>query len=51
MHQAVSRGNLKMLRDLAAAGGDPNRPDHDGRTPRGMAKKNGRDDLLSVLSK
>lgn len=49
LHQAVSRGNLRMLQDLIAAGGDPRRASEDGRTPRGMAKKAGRDDLLRVL--
>jgi len=49
MHQVVSRGNLKMLRDLLAAGGDASIADHDGRTPRGMAKKAGRADLLAAI--
>ena len=49
MHQAVSRGNVKMLRDLVAAGGDARWPDLEGRTPRGMAKAKQRDDLLGLL--
>jgi ankyrin repeat protein len=51
MHQAVSRGNLKILEDLLAAGGDAKRADHDGRTPRGMAKKSGRADLLQAIDR
>ena len=51
MHQVVSRGNLKMLQDLLAAGGDPNLAADDGRTPRGMAKKSGRADLLAAIDK
>ena len=49
MHQVVSRGNLTMLRDLLAAGGDAGLADHDGRTPRGMARKSGRADLLAAI--
>jgi ankyrin repeat protein len=49
VHQAVSRGNVKMLKDLLAAGGDANKAGDDGRTPRGMAKKSGRADLLQAI--
>jgi ankyrin repeat protein len=49
VHQAVSRGNVKILKDLLAAGGDPNKADEDGRTPRGMAKKSGRAELLQAI--
>lgn len=49
VHQVVSRGNLKMLADVLEAGGDPHRAGEDGRTPRGMAKKSGRADLLAAI--
>jgi len=49
VHQVVSRGNLKMLQELLAAGGDPDAVDHDGRTPRGLAKRAGRADLLTAI--
>jgi ankyrin repeat protein len=37
VHQAVSRGNVKMLQDLLAAGGDASRTDNEGLTPRDYA--------------
>ena len=49
MHQVVSRGNLKMLQDLLAAGGDPTTAADDGKTPRGMAKRAGRADLVAAM--
>lgn len=41
VHQAASRGNLRMMRAVLDAGGDPTRPDKEGRTPAEMlaAKK------------
>jgi ankyrin repeat protein len=50
IHQAVSRGNVKMLRDLMAAGGDAERRDRSGRTPRAMARASPRKDLLAFLT-
>jgi ankyrin repeat protein len=49
VHQVVSRGNLKMLQDILAARGDVNFADHEGKTPRGMAKKSGRPELLKAI--
>jgi len=40
---------VKRLKDLLAVGGDANRVDDDGRTPRGMAKKSGRADVLKAI--
>lgn len=34
VHQAASRGNVRMLRAVLDAGGDPKRRDKEGRTPR-----------------
>jgi ankyrin repeat protein len=36
VHQAASRGNVRMLRAVLDAGGDPQRRDNDGRTPRNV---------------
>jgi ankyrin repeat protein len=49
VHQAVSRGNLKMLEDLMEAGGDATVKDRDGRTPRDMARASRRNDLLWAM--
>jgi len=38
MHQAASRGNVKMWEALVAAGGDETRRDTEGRTPRDVAR-------------
>jgi len=48
LHQAVSRGNVNMLRALVAAGADVGRPDRHGRTPLDLAR--GRRDLVEALS-
>jgi ankyrin repeat protein len=34
VHQAASRGNLRMMRAVLDAGGDPQRRDKEGHTPR-----------------
>jgi hypothetical protein len=39
-----------MLKDLVACGGDANRPDAQGRTPRGMARRSGKKELVAVLA-
>ena len=49
IHQAVSRGNLKMLEDLMEAHGNADARDHDGRTPRDMARAARRKDLMWVM--
>ncbi|HKQ60826.1 MAG TPA: ankyrin repeat domain-containing protein, partial [Candidatus Polarisedimenticolaceae bacterium] len=51
VHQAVSRGNVKILGDLLAAGGDVARRDKDGLTPRDLARAWEREDLLRVLGR
>jgi ankyrin repeat protein len=38
IHQAASRGNVKILEDLIAAGGDVTKRDHAGRTPLDIAR-------------
>jgi ankyrin repeat protein len=50
VHQAVSRGNLKILQDLMRAGGDATVKDGKGWTPGDMARLSGRSDLLAVLT-
>lgn len=50
VHQAASRGNARMLEALLDAGGDLNRRDRSGNTPIEIARRNGRDKLLSVMA-
>lgn len=49
VHQVVSRGNVKMLAELMASGGDGGRRDHLGKTPLDMAREAGRSDLVVLL--
>ncbi len=39
VHQAASRGNARLMNAVLEAGGDPQRRDHEGRTPRDVARK------------
>ena len=47
MHQAASRGNLRMLRAVLDAGGDPKRRDKEGNTPRDVTQS---DKLAEMLA-
>jgi len=47
VHQAASRGNVRMLRSVLDAGGDPRRRDKQGRTPRDIARS---DKMAAMLS-
>jgi len=47
LHQAVSRGNERMLRALLEAGGDPRGKDAEGVTPFEMAVAKGRKKLVA----
>jgi ankyrin repeat protein len=49
IHRRVSRGNVKMLRELLAAGGDATRRDKEGFTPADIARFKLRRDLLALL--
>jgi ankyrin repeat protein len=49
IHQAVSRGNVKMLASLMQSGGDADRPDRRGITPRDLARARRRVDLERIL--
>jgi hypothetical protein len=47
VHQAVSRGNVRMLKAVLDAGGDRTRPDQDGQTPMDLGRRRGL--MLGVL--
>lgn len=47
VHQAASRGNLRMLRAVLDAGGDPKKRDRDGRTPRDVTQSGKLDAMLA----
>ena len=49
LHQAVSRGNEKMLRALLQAGGDPRRKDGEGITPFEMVTATGKKKLIALF--
>jgi ankyrin repeat protein len=49
VHQAVSRGNLRILRAVLEAGGDCSRRDREGATPLDIARALGRDKLAALL--
>lgn len=49
VHQAVSRGNVAMLKDLLDAGGNPAARDSDGVQPRDLARGKNRRQLLALL--
>jgi ankyrin repeat protein len=49
VHQAVSRGNVRMIEAVMAAGGDGGRPDREGKTPRDLARAHRRPDLLALV--
>jgi Ankyrin repeats (many copies) len=51
VHQAVSRGHVKMLADLIAAGGDATIKDAQQWTPVDMARLAGRKDLMAALNR
>jgi len=50
VHQAVSRGNQRMMRAILDAGGDLTRRDKEGNTPRDIAKMMGRGKLAAAMS-
>jgi ankyrin repeat protein len=47
VHQAASRGNVRILRAVLDAGGDPKRRDKEGRTPRDVTMS---DKLAEMLA-
>jgi ankyrin repeat protein len=50
VHQAASRGSVRMTRALLDAGGDLKRRDKDGRTPRDVAIRMSREKMLALLA-
>jgi len=48
VHQAASRGNLRMLRAVLEAGGDPRRGDKEGRLPRDVTQSKKLAELLGM---
>lgn len=50
VHQAASRGNEAMLRDVLVHGGDPRRRDKKGITPWDLAHNRGRAKLVALLT-
>jgi ankyrin repeat protein len=50
LHQAASRGNLRLLDAVLKAGGDPGRRDHSGATPLDIAVGAGRGKLAARLA-
>jgi ankyrin repeat protein len=52
LHAAVVRkGNVEVVKLLLAAGGDPNRKNHEGKTPLDYARAKGYADLVKLLEK
>jgi ankyrin repeat protein len=49
MHQAASRGNVKMMQALIDAGGDQTIKDADGQTPRDVAHNMAREKIEKLL--
>lgn len=49
VHQAVSRGNEKVLKAVLDAGGDSNRQDNEGNTPLGIARAKQRPKIVALL--
>ena len=49
VHQAASRGNARVLQAVLDAGGDLRRRDKEGRTPVGIARKAGREKLVTMM--
>lgn len=50
LHQAASRGNLRMLQALLAAGADPMRRDKKGATPLDIARAGGKPKIVAALA-
>ena len=48
VHQAASRGNVRMLRAVLDGGGDPRRRDREGRLPRDVTKSNKLAEILAI---
>ena len=49
LHQAASRGNERMLRELLAAGGDPRKKDAEGVTPFEIVTAKGKTKLIALF--
>lgn len=49
LHAAAVLGDVTIARFLLEHGADPNKKDHDKRTPLYRAQKNGRDDIVALL--
>jgi ankyrin repeat protein len=48
VHQAASRGNVRIMRAVLDAGGDPRRRDKESRTPRDLTRS---DKVAEMLAK
>ncbi|MEK6407415.1 MAG: ankyrin repeat domain-containing protein [Acidobacteriota bacterium] len=49
VHQAVSRGNEKILKAVLDAGGDSSRKDNEGNTPLELAQAKRRPKIVALL--
>jgi ankyrin repeat protein len=49
LHEAVMKGSLPIAETLLEAGADPNRTDHEGKTPLAIAKEKGFAELVALL--
>jgi ankyrin repeat protein len=51
VHQAASRGNLRIMEALLNAGGDPTRTEKQGYTPLDIARVTGKSKMIDLLAK
>lgn len=51
LHEAVEKGSLTIVETLLKAGADPERTDHEGKTPLDLAREKGLTDIFGLLEK
>lgn len=51
LHEAIEKGSFPIAEALLAAGADPNRTDHEGKTPLAIAHEKGSTELVALLQR